>query len=194
MLVEWTNRVLAASWLPPRDTDIFVTPDELDRRGVTRMTWESHGYSIEVATGGLMFVMRVTPINKKDRMGEDPTEKLNIAKDLCLSMFRDKSTEGTPRVEHLASKIASASFDKSTVINADNGILIGRPKTKAQEGVQSPKTEEQNIKEQSPDNPNWFDTGYAWRFWFRNVCWWNDGKSLVVYFKMKMAGSLYEYE
>lgn len=35
--------------------------------------------------------------------------------------------------------------------------------------------------ENRADNTNWDNSLSSWGYWWRHICWWNDGKSIGIY-------------
>ena len=115
-------------------------------RDVIRVRYLANGYDIQLSQTVSLFAIKLTPQNGQDT-GTDDNGKLEAAKALCLRIFvktgmRWNPQVGDPRdfpVNDLPQKIASCSFRKDTCLRmtGDESILIGRPRTKQEEGVQT---------------------------------------------------------
>jgi hypothetical protein len=86
-------------------------------------------------------------------------------------------------VENLAEKIALWSFADAKIqyLEADDTVVGFAPEPPAELLVER-KTEEELRRELSPANPNWHTTQRSYDYWFRKICWWNDGRSIGFYF------------
>lgn len=191
---NWIGRVLAPSWLPPKHTEMFFSPSETRHQDVFRMKWQSNDYEIEVSQTERILVMRLIPSDNKGT-GANADDRLKTAHDICLKVFTDVGRWWCPEisdsvpVSDLAQKIASYSFSSSTTRTLEGGILFGRPKTREDEGVKRLQADNERVKEQMADNPMWDKSHESWRYWFRKVYWWNDGKSVVILLMKKERGS-----
>lgn len=186
----WLRKVIAPSWLPPEDVKPIFMKAEVDGRDVARLRWAKHGYDIQVSQTLSIFAIKLTPQDARGT-GKDDREKLRCARELCLRLFYPTGThwdgQGRPiSIEKLPDKIAWYSFTENTLERrkGDKGLLLGRPRTMAEEGVTRPL----GLRDNNPYDPNWCQTPFAWLFWFRNVHWWNDGYSVGIYFFKEQGG------
>lgn len=184
---EWLHRVIDPSWLPDNEPEALFIKNEFDDCDVVHIHWLKNGYRIEVSQTASIFAMKLTP--QGHDLGKDGTERLRLAKELCLQVFAKQGRRWADQgkviaVSNLAQKIASYSFREDTIQNpqGDNGVLFGRPRTMKEEGVAKAQSETQAQAESSAGNPSWDVTEHAWRYWFRMVRWWNDGVSMGVFF------------
>lgn len=184
---EWLYKVIDSSWLPDKKPEPILIKNEFDDRDVVRFRWLKNGYDIEVSQTASIFVMKLTPQDGHS-MGKDDKEKLNMAKELCLQVFAKQGRRwagqgNTIAISNLAQKIASYSFREDTIQNlqGDNIILSGRPRTMKEESIDKTQNETQGQIENA-SNSEWEMTKRAWRYWFRNVYWRNDGKCLSIFF------------
>ncbi len=54
--------------------------------------------------------------------------------------------------------------------------------TAKEAGVRRPQNDEEAAREISASNPHWDESEFSFRYWFRMVNWWNDGKNVGFYF------------
>lgn len=188
---SWSERVLAPTWLPPEGTQVYFLQNEFDGRDVVRMKWQCNNYEVVMSQTASIFLIKLTPLNSCGT-GVDGAAKLAFARDLVLKVFKETgrrwSTDSTGAgvevpVPDLAKKITSYSFVPGTARSLEeNGVVVGRPKTMEEEGVQKPATDEDQANERKANNPNWEKSSLSWRYWFRQIHWWNDGHSVTIYF------------
>ncbi|MBW7989881.1 MAG: hypothetical protein FVQ84_07685 [Planctomycetes bacterium] len=185
---RWIQKVLNPSWLPPKDTKLIFIRREFDGRDVVRIAWERNGYNIQVSQTASIFTMKLSPV-RNERTGISASQKFEKARQLCLQVFPEKGErwdhEGNKvLVNNLSMKITSNySFrpDLFRHLKGDEAVH-GRPQTMKEAGVKSPQNDADAIREKDPNNPNWDTTASSYRYWFRMINWWNDGKSVGFYF------------
>jgi hypothetical protein len=184
---EWVHKVIDPAWLPEKTPEPFLLRDEIDGCDVVRHVWSKQGHRIEVAQTASLFVMKLTPEDERS-LGKDNQEKLNAAKELCLQVFAKQARrwagQGTTiAVSNLAQKIASYSFREDTAPSAqtNSAILFGRPRTLNEEHTTAVQERLRVESATMAPNSSWDMTADAWRYWFRRIYWWNDGKSLRVF-------------
>lgn len=187
--LEWLiKRVLAPSWLPPKDVELIFIRNEFDGRDTVRTAWERNEYIIQVSQTASVFAMKLTPLGNRNT-GADSREKTQNAKLLCAQVFAKEgyrwgSGAGTKvQIKGLSEKIASYSFRPELVRHLkDDKAVCGRPQTMNEAGVKQPQNDVEALRESDPNNPNWDKTASSYSYWFRMVNWWNDGKSIGFYF------------
>ena len=191
--LSWLRKVISPSWLPTEEIEFIFIRDEFDGRDVARISWQRNGYSIQVSQTASIFTIKMLPITNSS-LGADKLQKTNKAQQICLNIFKetgvrwseDKQGVGIKvAIQDLSQKIASYSFQPELSLHLkDDGSVCGRPKDIFEAKIQQPQpNDETEIKEQrDPNNPNWENTAYAYKYWFRMVNWWNDGNSVGFYF------------
>jgi hypothetical protein len=122
----------------------------------------------------------------------DSPTRLGAARDLALQVFRETgrrwSTDDTGAgvavpVPDLPQRIVSYSFAPATArALKDDGSVVGRPTTMREEGVQMARTAKEEENERKASDANWERSSLSWRYWVCQVHWWNDGKSVTIYF------------
>lgn len=181
---RWINKALALAWRPPTECTLQYLEAEIDGRDATSLEWQTNGYSICVTQTKIVFSLRITPLSETSQ-GADLQTKISTARDLCLNIFSREGemwefipgVGGGPKIVTIPSlneKIANYSFNERNIAESFDGKICGFPTSKddAVSGIQN------TPKEMTP---------HAWEFWFRDVNWWNDGKSVCFYFR-KIAG------
>jgi hypothetical protein len=186
--LEWLiKRVLAPSWLPPKDVELIFIRNEFDNRDVVRMVWERNGYNIQVSQTASIFAMKLSPVSVGNT-GVEKSQKLENVRQLCLQVFTEMGRRwdhqgNTVLIKELSKKIVSYSFrpEMSRYLKDDRAVY-GRPQTMNEAGVKQPQNDVEALRERDPNNPNWDKTASSYSYWFRMVNWWNDGKSIGFYF------------
>jgi hypothetical protein len=183
----WIRRVLAPSWRPPKQTEMFFIRDEFDQYDVVRMSWERNGYNIQVSQTRGKMAIKLTPL-EKEHTGQDVTQKTEKARQLCLSLFSDKGKRRDRKlrvvpVNGLSKKIAAYSFRPDMILyREDKKVVYGRPQRLEESGIAIPRNNEEKIQQQDPNNPDWDKTVHSFSYWFRMIRWRNDGKSVAFCF------------
>lgn len=192
--LRWVKRVVASSWLPPKNVELTFIRNEFDERDAVRMAWERNGYSIQVSQTASLFTIKLTPLGSKNtNTGIDASQKLEKARQLCLQVFPERGQRWDQQgnavlVRDLAKNITSYSFRLELTRHLkDDGSVYGRPQTMKEAGVKPPQNDVEASRENDPNNPNWDKTASSYHYWFRMVNWWNDGKSIGFYF-LKLEG------
>lgn len=194
----WLKKVLSPLWLPKGDVEFIYIQGEFDSRDTVRASWQRNGFDIQVSQTRTIITIKLSPIDKKS-LGVDKLKKINNAKQLCFQIFnkigRRKSYDDNGwhvfvPVRNLPKKIVSFSFDPELVLYLDNDASVkGRAKHVREAKVKRPANKTEQKVQTDPNNIDWGDTSYAYDYWFRNINWWNDGKSVGFYFLKMESGS-----
>ncbi len=183
----WLHKVIDKTWLPADDLTPLLLRNEMDGRDVVRYMWTTNGFRIQVAQTATIFTMRLFP-DEGQIMGQDRTNRLRIARDLCRRIFAKEGRRYTDQgnavsVSNLDEKIASYSFGADTLFEfKDSPQLCGRPRTMEEAGVRKTDAAVNAQMDDNARNPDWYMTERAWNYWFHMVNWWNDGESIGVFF------------
>ncbi len=185
---DWLQKVVAPDWLPPASAKPVLIRAEFEGRDTVRMAWERNGYSIQVSQTASIFAMKLTPTERKD-MGTDFSGKTQNARSLCVQVFAKKgfrwgvSPGSRVPIDDLSQKIAAYSFQPGLTRDLPNAhAACGRPQTIHEAGATRPQNETEALRERDPGNQEWDKTAVAFRYWFRMISWYNDGKSVGFYF------------
>ncbi len=186
MARKWIEKVLDASSLPPENTELFFIREEFLNRDVIRAKWERDGYRFEVAQTASIFTLKVIPAEAA-KTGEDQAQRFEFAKQMCRRIFNRKGrmwgldAQGTGKpvpVLQLNEKIELFSFDGSNVRQtASDKVVIGRPSKMNDESIR-PDARPQGVSDDGANE----ESRETWKYWFRNVNWWNDGNAVGFYF------------
>ena len=191
---EWINKVIAKQWLPDKNPDFIFIRDEFDGRDVVRATWEANNYRVEVSQTASILALKVSPLESQTT-GMDHTEKIENAKHVCLGIFNKTgyrwSADGEKvPLKNLNKKIETYPFNPELIKYLEDDLAIcGRPQTVHEAGVSSPKDDAEAQRQMDPNNLDWSNSSNSYRYWFRMVNWWNDGKSVGFYFLKVEEGS-----
>lgn len=182
----WIKKVLAKSWWPPASSKPIYLHGEFQERDVVRMAWEKDACRIEVSQTATVMAIKISKLDGS-AWGNTANEKIETAKKLCSEIFNETEQRRTGQLElvpvpGLPEKIISFSFnpDSIHVLPEDNAIW-GRHQSMTEENLK-PRTQEENEQDDRPGNINWYLGAASWKWWFRNIDWWNDGKSVGYYF------------
>ncbi len=202
--IEWIEKVLDPNWLPKDKKyikdNLVIVRKEFNDVNVTCVQWDRNGYNVKVSQTASIISIKFIPL-KSQSLGKTTQEKTEYAKLLAKQIFADngirkgirfsKNIQGetvkTPvmvPVQNLKVKIINFSFHPELVRQFDDGV-IGEAASIQDEGVNLKSVDGNEVDyENREDNANWDMTRYSWGYWWRNVCWWNDGKS-VGFFALK---------
>jgi hypothetical protein len=202
---EWNKIVLADSWLPLPDAEIVFLKREFeiterDSNGhsvpfevdTARVRWERNGYDIEVSQVSSVVAIKFTPIDEKDT-GRDKPSRYEYAKELCQKAFNPKGAMVQP-IPDFKKKLISYTFDSAKMreLPGDKAV-VSDPKSMKDEGVDEAEfTSEDGLlsfysKKGEDRIEQLLVQPIAWEYWFRQIHWWNDGKSVGFYF-FKVSG------
>jgi len=197
-VLSWVRRVMHPKWYPEKglsSDSLIMIRGEDGRPDVVRVTWQTHGYQIDVSQLAPIMVIGVTPVGKTD-MGKTVREKISFVRGICAELFTDQDVRGGQGtripVKQLADKIWHYSFRSENVRVFNDGI-VGWPVTEEQAGVWHPgdTRDGKDIDlENRPDNPSWDQSLSSWAYWWRHVCWWHDGATIGFYFPKMEAGPI----
>jgi len=197
---DWIENVLSESWQPPVDTGPLFVRAELNERDTIRLKYETHGYETQVCQTATIFTVRLCRVDGGD-LGGDLSGKIEKAKELCSQLFNPTGRRWTGQGEavpvlDLNKKIVSYSFDHDSIQSLPGDSAVwGRPQTMAEAGVEPTRNDAEADQSNDPENQDWDKEPAAWSYWFRNVYWWNDGRSAGFYFlKIEVGPWVPSYE
>jgi len=193
--LTWLRLVIARSWLPDEEPQMVVIRDEFDGMDVIRCHWETKVGVVRVAQTATLFSLKITP-PAEPGMGRTVEELIESSERICRDVFKSTGERWTGqgeivKIPDLSEKIAAHLFGSGIVFTQSNQrptFLLGRGKFAHELGVNLNVTAEEATRMARPDNEDWYECAQAWRYWFRMILWWNDGKSLGFYFPKDQAG------
>src|SRR4030042_6840042 len=208
--IDWIKKVLNPAWLPETkdylQDNLIMVRNEYDEFDVTRVQWTKNRYIIKVAQTASIITIKFTPIESTN-VGETTEQKREFAKALCRQIVNssgirygirhvvDKKGKLVKRpinvaVKNLAAKICGYFFRAELTREFPDGV-IGVAPTPEQEGIPWTPRDGNDVNARNlEDNPNWDKSWSSWGYWWRHVCWWNDGKSIGFFMLRKEAGAI----
>jgi hypothetical protein len=201
--IEWIKRIVNPDWLPKEENYIkdrlIMIKNETDQLDVCRISWAFNDYNIQVSQTFSIMTIKLTPV-KNSTVGETFDERISFVKALCRQIFNDTAFRwGTydPNrggvnkvpVKNISSKILDYSFRNNLTHRFPDGV-VGEAVDKDTEGIKSPRNGIETNAENKPDNSNWDKTASSWGYWWRHVCWMNDGKSIGFFLLKEENGAV----
>jgi hypothetical protein len=189
--LEWIDDVLDTRWLPPKSARVICLRKEFEDRDTIRVAWNHCGFHLEASQTFSAMALRITP-SCKAGTGNNLAKRVGYARELAKKLFNDKAymlaLDGQmgPRIpiDRVKERIVSFSFlpDKTRQLPRDK-VVMGFEKSIEDNGFFPAFAYIED--EQSKDPVK--GTAQATWYWFRNIRWWNDGKSVGFYF-LKLNG------
>lgn len=182
MFWEWTHRAIDSAWLPTNSPKLVCKSGEFDGRDVIRCVWAANNYKIEVVQTECIFLIKLTPVGsvQKDAFNGD-FEKV---KNLAIELFAKSGTRwvggqgASAIVTNLNLNIGLNSLIPTNVFQmSDGGLTIGYP-PEYRVGIANGRNAEL-------DKANWFMSQEAQDYWFRNIHWLTDKKSISFFFEKR---------
>lgn len=183
---EWRDKVIDAAWQPKAKLKLTCVENEFDGRDVVRGAWEINGQAIEVVQTAGIFLIKITPLEFSPTSETD--REFQKAKTLCSQIFAKSGTRWTGQGEavtipNLSEKIATHFSMETNVVRLSNeSLLLGYPA-----GLQGKS-------EAGEAGADWFYSSDAKGYWFANIHWMTDGKSMAFFFeKREGAGAIFTF-
>ncbi len=192
---RWIRMVVDEAWLPAQ-LEFICIHNEFENRNVIRCKWTKAGRNFFVAQTGSIFVLEVRP-EHGSLQASSKEALLHSAKGLVGQILAKRGKRWTGQgqevlIPDLDGKITDGSFDTSRVKASSNPRgelrLEGRPKTIEEEGVARPKNSAEAKAQDDPQNTQWYNSSFAWQYWFKNVHWFAESNRLVLYFLKDNGG------
>lgn len=193
--MRWIKRVIDPAWWPPPHLSIIFIRDEHDGVDVMQCQWETNRFLIQVAQTATLFALKITPL-RGSGLGQNVHENIEEAKRICVHVFNRSGERRTSqgrvvRIPNLSRKIATYLFNDGVVyVQSDQTgrYLVGRGQTAREARARRPRDEKEYLALECSENADWEKSAMAWRYWFRMVHWWSDGRVLGFYFPKDEAG------
>jgi hypothetical protein len=166
----WIRRVIDANYTPKEDAAIhfIAAPSGVD---MTRIAWDSGDFHFDVCQTRTAFTMKVTS-SKETKNDLIPAARAATAKEICRAVFVDscqvRMKGAIERMEYLKETLCSESFARGEFLElpGDKIVVIRRKRI---------------IVANSPSDLD------PIKYWYRQLGWWNDGKS-TGFFLPKLTG------
>lgn len=193
---DWYEQVISPEWRPPGEMELIYLAKEIMGADVVRVKYEVGDFEIQISQTSMVFTLLVIP-QEDSSLGTNANDKIDFSRELARMIFNREGTRSTLQLEKvpvpdLNEKIIESSFSPDLVrtLSVDQSVF-GRPIERPQVDEKSRYDVALNEQLDSKENDRWFESRFAWNYWFRNVYWWNDGKRVGFYFLKKEAGQLH---
>lgn len=180
---RWIKSVLSPEWQPDDAAEMLFLRDEFDDVDTARIRWRHEGYDIQVSQTASTMVIQVTPVAAGDA-GEDTQERISTAREISNAIFAENGSiyrltiEGEQRipVPGVRAAILSSSFDSDEIKTLPGDGSVWHVPSRLANTVRNDRSDR-----------GLADSDEMRGFWFRNMYWWNDGRSVGFYF-VKVEG------
>ncbi len=188
--LDWLQKTIDRSWLPKSCEPIFIR-SEFDGRDVVRARWVSNGFVLEASQTASILAIRLTPEPQRE-MGAGRTQRLEKARETASQLFvkqaRCRNDQGEViAVDALSDVIMAESFRDERALALEDGTVVGRPFRPGPPGMRAATAEVNSIGQGPAETSGETNAVRTWAYWFHDVHWWNDGKSVGFYF-FKLEG------
>jgi hypothetical protein len=172
---SWLQHCVSEDWRPEGEPDFVFIPDEYQEIDCVRLSWERNGCNLEFSQTRTVAAIKITPLNELGT-GSEFEDRVRFASKYSRELFPDTGTvfrlnirgQVWVPVEKMREVIIENSLGVETARELQlDKIVIGLPRPKRPADVEG------------NDLANSAETLF---YWFRNVSWWNDGKSVGYYF------------
>jgi len=185
--MHWINEAIDSAWLPPASASVSFVRDAYDSVDVMRCQWKTNGILIQVAQSAKFFALRITPNEWNVSAIDDDIE---MAKQICTDVFicsgsRRTSQGEIVRLPALSKTIADWLFKDGVVFvqsDPEKRYLYGHGMTAEDALAQYGQDENDWLRIDQPDNPKWYESAFAWRYWFKLIHWRIEGGRLEFCF------------